>query len=96
MFQPNSRYFSLADKKFVTEQGVEVTYKARRFLPKAGNLTTQGQVSVVDQDRMDRIAERSIADPLAYWRICDVNNAMNPNDLIKKPGHILAVPGIEI
>ena len=49
---------------------------------------------------MDQIAASELGDPLQFWRICDANGAMRPQDLTDTPGRLLritlpqGVPGV--
>jgi len=46
---------------------------------------------VVEGDRLDNIAAANLGDPLAFWRICDSNNAMRPEDLTATPGAAIRI-----
>ncbi len=37
---------------------------------------------VVEDDRVDLLAQRYLGDPQAWWRICDANAAMDPAALV--------------
>ena len=50
------------------------------------------EVTVVEGDRLDTIAARTLGDPEQYWRICDANIASNPPTLTAEPGRVLRVP----
>ena len=91
MFSPSSRYYSIPDAQYVMSTGREVIYKRRRFLPEADKLPLLTNVKVVDGDRLDIIAAKTLGNPLLFWRIADANNAMNPVDLTKQPGRELRV-----
>jgi predicted component of type VI protein secretion system len=51
----------------------------------------QGYV-VARGDRLDLIAFRFYRDPEQFWRLCDGNRAMRPDDLVAEPGRQLIVP----
>ncbi len=95
MFEHTSRYYDLENATFVNSDGRKMTYKRRRFLPQGENMPLLAEVTPIQGDRLDLIAFRTLGDPTLFWRICDANNAMNPEDLIK-PGRIIrvAVPQI--
>ena len=92
MFEPTSRYYTLETATYKAQDGRELRYKRRRFLPQGETLPTLVEVTVTDGDRLDLIAARSIANPEQFWRICDAENAMNPPDLTAEPGRTLRVP----
>lgn len=92
MFEPTSRYAALETARHVTAEGREIAYKRRRFLPQGRPMALLVEVEVVQDERLDLIAARTLGDPEQYWRVCDANDAMNPVDLIAEPGRTLRVP----
>ena len=95
MFEHTSRYYDLENATFITPDGRKMTYKRRRFLPQGENMPLLTEINLIQGDRLDLIAFRTLGDPEQFWRICDANNTMNPEELIK-PGKIIrvAVPQI--
>ncbi|NJD75640.1 MAG: hypothetical protein FIB08_00900 [Candidatus Methanoperedens sp.] len=95
MFEHTSRYYDLENAAFIAADGRKMTYKRRRFLPHGENMPLLAEVIPIQGDRLDLIAFRTLGDPQQFWRICDANNAMKPEDLIE-PGRIIrvAVPHI--
>jgi len=81
-FEPNSRYYAIATTTFTDDEGEQVTHLRRRFLPKGEDMPLLVEVEPGDGDRLDLIAHRTLGDPLAFWRVCDANNAMHPGDLV--------------
>ncbi len=47
---------------------------------------------MLDGDRLDLIAHRYLGDPELYWRICDANRALRPEELTAEPGRRLVIP----
>jgi hypothetical protein len=92
MFDNTSRYANTETTTLTLEDGTEVSYVRRRFLPGGDSHTIIGQVSTVQRDRMDTVAYRSLGDPLSFWRIADANEAMDPTDLVDKAGRTLVIP----
>jgi hypothetical protein len=43
-------------------------------------------------DRLDLVAFRFYQDPLQFWRICDANGALLPEELTAELGRRLAIP----
>lgn len=64
-----------------------------RVLPPAESIPAVAYHMVREGDRLDLLAARYLGDPLAFWRICDANDAMNPFDLCRRPGRVLRIPG---
>ncbi len=92
MFDSKSRYYYLETATFETADGKSIAYKRRRFLPKGKDLPLLTETRVEQSDRMDLIAHRTIGDSEQFWRVCDANDAMNPDELISEPGTWLKVP----
>jgi hypothetical protein len=90
MFARGSRYETVADAVWVDAAGREIVYKRLRLVPPPG-LAVQGHV-VARGDRLDLVAFRFYRDPEQFWRLCDGNEAMRPDDLVAVPGRRLAVP----
>jgi nucleoid-associated protein YgaU len=85
LFAPNSRYAGIPTSTFVAADGMTVAYVQRRFIPQPGQLAQLQQYSVVQGDRLDVLAAKFLGDPTLFWRICDANGAMRPEDLIFLP-----------
>lgn len=96
MFEPGSRYYTLAKATYTTGDGQEITYVRRRFCPQAESMSTLVEVTVTDGDRLDLIAARTLGNPEQFWRICDAANVLNPVGLTEKPGQVLTVPIPEV
>ena len=99
MFDATSRYAKVPDLTLtVTDpDGTQrtVTYKARRFVPSTKGATTLLEHTVAEGERLDVITARYIADPTQYWRICDANTVLRPEELTDQPGSVIeiAMPG---
>ena len=42
-------------------------------------------------DRLDNLAQRYIGDPEQFWRLCDANGAMRPDELTEVIGRRLRI-----
>jgi hypothetical protein len=91
LFAPNSRYLGIATGAFVAPDGTNIAYVRRRFLPPPAQLVPLQQFSVVQGDRLDVLAAKYLGDPQLFWRICDANGAMRPEDLTATVGTVLLV-----
>ncbi len=78
MFDFTSRYASLETTTFTTPDGEKVAYVRRRFLPAGESLPLLAELPFQPGERLDLFAFRTLGDPLAFWRIADANNAINP------------------
>src|SRR4051812_12790727 len=94
MFDPTSRYDSLpTDKRTVTgSDGLErvVAYKRRRFLPPIGTSPTLVEHTVVQGERLDNITARYLGDPTLFWRLCDANLVLRPDEL-EEVGRVIEI-----
>ncbi|HNB51770.1 MAG TPA: LysM domain-containing protein [Anaerolineales bacterium] len=82
-FPITSRYYRLETATLVMPDGKTVTYLRRRFLPPAKNFSLLKEHTVVEGERLDHIAAQNLGDPEQFWRLCDANNAMRPEDLLE-------------
>src|ERR1700733_2501220 len=93
MFENTSRYYNLGTSTYAGPDGQTIVYVGRRFLPQGETIPLLVELTVVQGDRLDMIAARTLGDPDQFWRICDANNAIDPQDLIDAgPGSKLRVP----
>ncbi len=92
MFDHTSRYYNLGITTVELPDGRTISYVRRRFLPQGEEMPLLAEVAVVQGERIDLVAYRTLGDPLAYWRVCDANNAMSPSELTEEPGRLLRVP----
>lgn len=91
LFAPNSRYLGVETATFTAADGSVVSYVRRRFVPQPGQLVPLQQHTVVQGDRLDVIAARYLGDPQLFWRVCDANGAMCPEDLTATAGRVLDI-----
>jgi hypothetical protein len=80
-FPATSRYYAVALKVWVDGAGGEHAYLARRFLPDPDRLATLRYHVVTDRERLDLIAARELGDPEQFWRLCDANRVLRPEEL---------------
>jgi hypothetical protein len=92
MFDPTSRYYNLEVATLETAGGRTISYVRRRLLPRGDQLALLGQTTVAQGERIDIVANRTLGDPQAYWRIADANDAVDPVQLTAVAGRVLNVP----
>ncbi len=92
MFFKGSRYANVTTLEITDGTGRTVQYKATRFIPE-----TQARLThkVQGGERLDHVAHRYFRDPERFWRICDVNQTMWPDDLMREPGKRILIPSSE-
>jgi hypothetical protein len=80
-YGPESRYYGAVPLVYVTPDGRSISYVPRRFIPQPDRYATIQLYSVPQGARVDVIAAQFLGDPLLYWRLCDANAAVRPDDL---------------
>jgi hypothetical protein len=91
MFTSTSRYANLETATYQTVDGRMIAYMRRRFIP-----VFQGTVllehEIKQRDRPDTITAKHLGDPEQFWRICDANAVMKPEDLTAENGRRVIIP----
>ena len=90
-FPATSRYAGLATAQYQQADGKTVVYVTRRFLPQGDELQVVQEHLVTEGERLDQIAAQYLGDPEQYWRICDSNNAVQPEELVDEPGKRITI-----
>lgn len=93
MADPTSRYASIGFATYTAADGREVVHLRPRPLPPAPAAAVE--YVVAEGERLDVIAARQLGDPLAYWQICDANEAMNPFDMVRAGAPLRLAAGEE-
>jgi hypothetical protein len=82
-FPFNSRYYGSEVRSITMPDGRVHVYLERRFLPASERLQVIALHTVKTHERLDHIAFQHFADPILFWRICDANDAMQPEALLE-------------
>jgi len=90
LFSQNSRYLGIGTNTLTTPAGDNVVYLQRRFVPQAGTFAVLQQYAVQQGDRLDNMSASLLGDPLLFWRICDANGALRPEEM-EVPGSMLKI-----
>lgn len=90
-FPPTSRYHGIETAKLETAGGKTVVYLRRRFVPPPERLALLQLHAVEQGDRLDNVAARYLGDPEQFWRVCDANAAMRPDELTETVGRRLRI-----
>ncbi len=81
MFPVTSRYYGIEIAQLEVSEDRTVAYLRRRFIPMMPDVVVLAEHVVVQGDRLDNVTARYLGDPEQFWRVCDVNNALRPDDL---------------
>jgi hypothetical protein len=91
IFPPTSRYALTPTATWVRADGTPVAYLTRRFVPAPGNFATLQWHRVSQDERLDTLAAQYLGDPEQFWRLCDANRALRPQELTETIGRELRV-----
>ncbi|MEA3207800.1 MAG: hypothetical protein QOE70_857 [Chthoniobacter sp.] len=90
-FPPSSRYHETPVATLTLPDGREVAYLRRRLVPPPEHFALLQEHAVSEGERLDHIAARYLGDPEQFWRICDGNGAMRPNELLEPVGRRIRI-----
>ena len=90
MFFKGSRYEHVPTAT-VDEAGRTVKYTLVRFIPETRPVAGH---RVTADDRLDLVAWSAFRDAERFWRICDANDALWPDDLLEE-GVMIGIPASE-
>jgi len=90
-FSPTSRYYGLDTKQLDVPNGQTIVYLERRFVPSPDNFALLQLHSVEQGERLDNITARYLGDPEQFWRVCDANTSMRPDELTETLGRKLRI-----
>ena len=82
----------MRDALLVDDQGRDVSYKRVRIISPTpavcGHIITEGE-------RLDHVAHFYFRDARRFWRICDANETMFPDDLAVDVGRKIKIPSAQ-
>lgn len=90
-FPVTSRYHGIETVVLKRQDGKTIAYLRRRFVPSPDRFSLLQEHIVSQGERLDTIAAQHLRDPEQFWRICDANNAMRPEDLTAEMGRKLRI-----
>jgi hypothetical protein len=91
LFPPTSRYHGIETVTREAANARTITYIRRRFLPQPETFALLQEHVVTEGERLDNITARYLNDPEQFWRICDANRAMRPDELTESIGRRLRI-----
>lgn len=90
-YPPNSRYHGAETRERERTDGSADAYLARRFVPEPRAMDALREHVVEEGERLDTLAAAHFGDPLLFWRICDANGAIRPDELTEELGRPLRI-----
>ena len=90
-FPANSRYNKTPLASLTMPDGTEMKYLRRRCVPPPENFALLQEHPVSEGERLDHIAAKYLGDPEQFWRLCDANGAIRPNELLEPIGRRIRI-----
>jgi hypothetical protein len=90
LFPPNSRYAGVDVATLQRPDGTTLVYVRRRFIPPPERYALLREHIVAEGERLDNLAARYLGDPEQFWRLCDANAVLAPEEL-EVPGRVLRI-----
>ena len=90
-FPPTSRYYGIETATLKTADGRTVIYLRRRFVPSPEDFALLQSHLVTQGERLDNTTARYLNDPEQFWRLCDANRALRPDELTERVGRQLRI-----
>jgi hypothetical protein len=90
-FPMTSRYYGVETAQLDATGGRTIVFLRRRFVPSADRFQLLLNHMVVQGDRLDNVTAQYLGDPEQFWRLCDANNAMRPEELTATAGRQLRI-----
>ncbi len=91
LFPPTSRYHGIETGRRETPTGKTIVYLRRRFVPPPERFAAIQEHNVTQGDRLDNLAAQYLGDPEQFWRLCDANGAICPQELTETIGRTLRI-----
>lgn len=92
MFFKGSRYEQVPTLDYTAADGRIIRYKAVRPIPPTPLL---GRHIVDEGERLDHIAFQYYRNAERFWRICDANLTVRPDELTAQSGRVIDIPTSE-
>jgi hypothetical protein len=90
-FPPTSRYFAIEIAEWQSPDGRTIKFLRRRFIPPPENFATLQEHTVRQGERLDNLTAQYLGDPEQFWRVCDANAAMRPDELTETIGRRIRI-----
>lgn len=90
-FPESSRYNGIETANHKTDKGENITYIKRRFVPQPENFVLLQEHTVTQGERLDNLTTQYYNDPEMYWKICDANGVIRPNEIVETIGNKIRI-----
>jgi len=90
-FAATSRYYGTATATMETADGKKVVYLRRRLVPPQEKFELLQEHTVTEGERLDNLAQQYLGDPEQFWRLCDANGVLHPEEMTETVGRKLRI-----
>lgn len=90
-FPPPSRYSQVETTTLDVPGLGKIVYLRRRFVPPPERFSLLREHVVRQNERLDNITALYLDDPEQFWRLCDANRDMRPDELTETIGRRLRI-----
>lgn len=91
LFPPTSRYHGIETSTLETAQRKTIIYLRRRIVPPPERFSLLQEHTVVQGDRLDNLTSQYLGDPEQFWRVCDANGVIRPEELTESIGRKIRI-----
>ena len=91
MFPIKSRYYGIATVTLETQDGTQIVFLRRRFVPPPERFDLLTEHTVSEGERLDNITALYLGDPEQFWRVCDANGVVRPAELTETVGRKIRI-----
>jgi hypothetical protein len=85
-FGPTSRYATTEIAELALPDGSVARHVRRRFIASPSRFETLTEHTVLEGERIDTITAHYLGDAEQYWRVCDANAVIRPEELTETAG----------
>jgi hypothetical protein len=91
VFPQSSRYHGIETTSLRAPDERVIVYMKRRFVPDPKRFVLLQEHTVVQGDRPDILAAKYVGDSEQFWRLCDANGVLDPNELTASIGRKIRI-----
>jgi hypothetical protein len=91
MFSLTSRYYGIETVTLERADGRKITYVRRRFVPPPERFELLLEHVVTEDERLDNVTTQYLGDPEQFWRVCDANGVVRPDELVETIGRRIRI-----
>ena len=91
LYPPTSRYYAIETTTVELMPEKPIVYLRRRFVPPSERFALLQEHVVRQGERLDNVTAQYIEDVEQFWRLCDANRAMRPDELTETVGRVLRI-----